>query len=310
MPTSTTTLKPEEQTLETVVKNLQKTIEVFTRPKIDLTPNQALELLNPPAEAPAPDGIDEELRRMIEAESAADDQPFEFKPSRIRIASGGSGHFQFNSGEMEATLTGVVALAQTVRGYWPTDKITSLPPLCSSPNGQSGYWSNVDDQKQIQQAQQTALPHRAIELLSYRDQEFPESFDCKSCVMNQWGSAPGGGRGKGCKEMRRLLIILDGHTMPAVLTLPPTSLKNYDEFFSGIVGMGQKYWLTRIELTQTKVEGEYPHGIVNFKRDPQSLDPEQIRAVIAIRQAYESLIKERPVTSGEYAQTEEETPPF
>jgi hypothetical protein len=59
---------------------------------------------------------------------------------------------------------------------------------------------------------------------------------CEGCPKNEWGSAPSGGKGKACRETRRLLLIpadsigsVDAVKAAEVAALRPpvTSLKNY-----------------------------------------------------------------------------------
>jgi len=59
---------------------------------------------------------------------------------------------------------------------------------------------------------------------------------CEGCPKNEWGSAPNGGKGKACRETRRLLLIpadsigsADAVKTAEVAALRPpvTSLKNY-----------------------------------------------------------------------------------
>lgn len=62
---------------------------------------------------------------------------------------------------------------------------------------------------------------------------------CEGCPQNEWGSSPSGGKGKACRETRRLLVIpADSITTPesvaaaevAALRPPVTSLKNYANY--------------------------------------------------------------------------------
>jgi hypothetical protein len=68
----------------------------------------------------------------------------------------------------------------------------------------------------------------------------PQHANCAECPKAEWGSDPGGGRGKACKQSRRL-VLLPGVAMDqghdalltaelAVLDLPVTSVKNYSSF--------------------------------------------------------------------------------
>ena len=64
----------------------------------------------------------------------------------------------------------------------------------------------------------------------------PATRTCQGCAMGAWGSNPQGGRGKACKETRRLLLLpADCLGDPAgvqaaemaILDIPVTSVKNY-----------------------------------------------------------------------------------
>jgi hypothetical protein len=67
----------------------------------------------------------------------------------------------------------------------------------------------------------------------------PRSDACASCPNFQWGSDPGGGRGKACKETRRLVLIpataLESPEAVAaaelaLVDIPVTSVRNYGHF--------------------------------------------------------------------------------
>jgi hypothetical protein len=68
----------------------------------------------------------------------------------------------------------------------------------------------------------------------------PANGTCAGCPNDEWGSDPNGGRGKACKQTRRL-VLLPGHAMEqgpdalrsaemAIMDLPVTSVKNYSSF--------------------------------------------------------------------------------
>lgn len=72
----------------------------------------------------------------------------------------------------------------------------------------------------------------------------PPNDTCAGCPNNEWGSDPNGGRGKACKQTRRL-ILLPGHAMDsgpdalrtaemAVMDLPVTSVKNYSSYVNAL----------------------------------------------------------------------------
>lgn len=59
-----------------------------------------------------------------------------------------------------------------------------------------------------------------------------QSPDCASCPWNQFGSDPKGGRGKACKEVRRVFFLPEGKLDAHVMNVPPTSLKSLKTYFT------------------------------------------------------------------------------
>ena len=66
---------------------------------------------------------------------------------------------------------------------------------------------------------------------------------CEGCAMHAWGSDPKGGRGKACKETRRIIVLpADAATSAeavaaaemAVVDIPVTSGKNYSNFVNAL----------------------------------------------------------------------------
>lgn len=58
---------------------------------------------------------------------------------------------------------------------------------------------------------------------------------CSGCPQNQWGSAPGGGRGKACKNQYKVALIPAGLETPDpqqlyTLNISPTGMKAFDAF--------------------------------------------------------------------------------
>ena len=64
---------------------------------------------------------------------------------------------------------------------------------------------------------------------------------CKGCPQNEWGSA-NTGKGKACKNTRRLLIVpvdADENTMPWVIDVSPTGLKHFDKYVGTLADNGK-----------------------------------------------------------------------
>jgi hypothetical protein len=65
----------------------------------------------------------------------------------------------------------------------------------------------------------------------------PQGSDCASCLRNQWGTGQGG-RGKACKNQRRLLLVPGDFTEKSqalTLYVSPSGLKQFDAYLREIV---------------------------------------------------------------------------
>lgn len=87
------------------------------------------------------------------------------------------------------------------------------------------------------------------------DEITPQASSCSDCVCNQFGSAHNGkepGKGKACKNLLRLYLLLRGQTMPVLLTLPPTSLRSFDDYVAKLYYKGLPYQAGRAKITLAK----------------------------------------------------------
>jgi hypothetical protein len=124
---------------------------------------------------------------------------------------------------------------------------------------------------------------------------------CKSCPRSQYGSDPKGGRGQACKEMRRIFIRIENDYVPTVLSVPPTSLKNIDNFLVKLVSKGIKYTDIRIKL---KVEDATNEKGIRYTRlalskSPNDLKPEELKMAKDMTAAYMPFMKAEPVEIGD-----------
>jgi hypothetical protein len=72
---------------------------------------------------------------------------------------------------------------------------------------------------------------------------------CDKCPMNAYGSDPKDGRGKWCKNMMRLHILKDDDAIPSRLTIPATSLRAADEFFTGLFNKKIAYQIAKVAFS-------------------------------------------------------------
>lgn len=84
-----------------------------------------------------------------------------------------------------------------------------------------------------------AFGRKDSEMAPYSECEQPQHSVCDGCPKNEWGSDPDGGRGKACKNSRRIALLhADSLKSPeeimeaavAFCKLPVTSVKNWSTF--------------------------------------------------------------------------------
>lgn len=87
--------------------------------------------------------------------------------------------------------------------------------------------------------------------------------DCFRCPKNQFGTAIDSkgqpSKGKACKNMKRLHIWMNGHELPFRLTLPPSSIKEADTFFSTL--LDRKIPMTAVKVRFGLEKAESSQGI-------------------------------------------------
>lgn len=109
--------------------------------------------------------------------------------------------------------------------------------------------------------------------------------DCRHCPMAEWASDPKGGRGQACKEVRRILFLRGDHILPEMITIPPTSLKNAQEYFKRLGSLRIPHWalITNLRLERTANADGIDYARVILSAGPRFNEAE--RAALAPYQA-------------------------
>ena len=162
---------------------------------------------------------------------------------KIKIPSGGQLQFEDPSEnpddpKYEKYITGVIIYNHATNAYWPAggEYDDNVPPMCSSMDGKTGY----------------GLPGGA----------------CAVCEMNQYGTDLGGGKGKACKNMRTLYILRSGEAMPIQLSLPPTSIRPFNDFVnSAFVTRKRPTWASVVKIGLKKMDnGSNVYSVATFQK--------------------------------------------
>lgn len=208
----------------------------------------------------------------------------------IKIPAGGKLAYEVQGdedGEEEylKEIDGVVIFTHRLNGYWPNafgasndpeDKI----PVCSSMDGKSGLNTHTG----------------ALE-------------ECERCPLNAYGSDIKGGKGKACKNMRRIYIMRDGDPNFYLLTVPPTSIKEVNRTLNRILAKGTPY--TGLLLTFKLAKATNANGIdystvVIEKKG--ILSAETAAAAKEMRRRIKTTYKEMTISLDDYTAQEQGRP--
>lgn len=183
---------------------------------------------------------------------------------RVKIPSGGAVVFEVPGDDPEnpepaKELCGVVVFHNKANAYWANSELSDAPPDCASDDGICGVGN--------------------------------PGGCCDTCPMNQMGSGEGG-KGKACKNMERLFILMPGGFLPLSLSLPPTSLKAWRTYKTMLVSKSKRVCdvFTKITLTKKQNKAGQPYAEAVFKIG-QALTPELAHKAYEYRQSVRAMLE-------------------
>ncbi len=191
---------------------------------------------------------------------------------KVKIPSGGALQFEMPTGDPENPeytrfLQGIILFHHASGAYWPEgcEYDDNTVPLCSTVDGKQGY----------------GTPGGA----------------CAACELNRYGTATDG-KGKACKNMRVLYLLQDGDYIPVQLSLPPTSLRPFNDFMNAaFVSRRRPAWSSVVQIGLKRVDnGSNTYSVATFRK-VGDLPPEQVgefRAFVeSFRQQAKEMLKSR-----------------
>ncbi len=200
---------------------------------------------------------------------------------RVRIPSGGGLAFEIpgddpDNPELAKEIIGVIVDQHPVNAYWAVKYSgENNPPDCSSMDGKEGV-----------------------------DQD-GNRRPCNSCPYNEWGSDEDG-RGKACKNMRRIYILPEGEMFPLLLTLPPTSLKNFSNYLAKrVIAKGRRSHnvLTKISLKKAVNSSGITYSQATFTL-AGILSPEDAKKIEEYSRGIKAITRKIQIMADEYIQTD------
>jgi hypothetical protein len=97
-----------------------------------------------------------------------------------------------------------------------------------------------------------------------------ELVECASCPFSKFESAEDG-KGKACKQKRRLFLLREGEFLPIILTLPTGSLGEYSKYIMRVMGKGKKSnaIVTKFSLKKAQNSGgiTYSQAVFSIVRE-------------------------------------------
>ena len=163
--------------------------------------------------------------------------------------------------DYERKLVGVILYHHLANAYWPegSEYDDNVPPFCQSFDGKQGYGE-------------------------------PGGV-CAACAFNQFGSTANGS-GKACKNMRQIYLLRSGEYLPLQLSLPPTSLRPFNDFMNlAFVARRRPSYSAIVEIGLKRAEsGGYTYSVATFRK-VRDLEGESLAAVKSYAANFKEQVK-------------------
>ena len=207
------------------------------------------------------------LNSDFSSEDLADDMDgLQMTMQRVKIPGGGNLQFEIRSDDpdnpdYERKLVGVILYHHLANAYWPegSEYDDNVPPFCQSFDGKQGYGE-------------------------------PGGV-CAACAFNQFGSTANGS-GKACKNMRQIYLLRSGEYLPLQLSLPPTSLRPFNDFMNlAFVARRRPSYSAIVEIGLKRAEsGGYTYSVATFRK-VRDLEGESLAAVKSYAANFKEQVK-------------------
>lgn len=203
---------------------------------------------------------------------------------------------------VEPRLPLVKILPQAQMFNMPDDsKVVSIQGIIIETHRTNAWWPRTGD------AAEGNLPSCASMdgVRPQPDYDAPQCATCAECQQNRYGSdmGPGGqpAKGKACKNMRRIYVLLEGHELPYLLTLSPTSLKNFDAYAVTLTDQKRPIPTVITEITLSKAQnGSNVYSKAEFRVLERIDDRAKLGRILALKRQLQETVRHQAITAEEY----------
>lgn len=124
---------------------------------------------------------------------------------------------------------------------------------------------------------------------------------CADCKQNQFGSDPKTGKGKSCKNMKRVMILMESSLLPRRFTIPPTSIRSFESYMTTLVDRGLPYACVVTEFRlDKKISGTFEYAEVKLTMQ-KVLEQDDLRSVASFIKQYRDSARVQDIHADEYA---------
>lgn len=128
---------------------------------------------------------------------------------------------------------------------------------------------------------------------------------CRECKQNQFGSDLKTGKGKACKNMKRLHVLMEGSLLPRRVTIPPSSIKKFEEYMTKLVDRGLNYAMLVTDFSLKKiVDKAFEYAEINLVVN-RVLNKEELLQVAKFIRQYKEGARQQEIHADEYVGKQE-----
>ena len=181
-------------------------------------------------------------------------------PKIPKLEMSKDGVFLFPDGEIVKSFKGVILHHHGARAWWENSEVTGSAPDCFSNDGS------------LAEPGKDKCP-LSPQLRAANLEKYKTELVCGTCPMNEWGSRSDGKPGKACKEMHIMFVLAVekdlASAVPYRLSLPPSSLKDKDAYFTMLTGKDIPFptVITQFGLNKVTNSDGQPYAEIVLKSD-------------------------------------------